>query len=83
MCNQTTAFESGHDGEGKYFRGYSAIWCALGMDVVLVCPDMETLRLAWKRLSLDTDMELDESRVGRVRMHRDHSFRHEKKAEGN
>lgn len=82
MCDQTTAFDHGHDREGKYFRGYSAIWSAVGIDVALVCPDMETLRLAWKSLSLDIDIEdLDESAVERVRIYKD--LYGEKKAEEN
>ena len=70
MTEETKALEQGFDLEGVFFRGHSVVLETRGMSVALVGADMDSLRWACKRLL--PDLELDESGIQCVRIHKDH-----------
>jgi hypothetical protein len=69
MAEKTKAFERGCDQGGVYYQGYAAGLDSCGRAVALVCPTIDDLRWAWKRLVPDAD--LDESAVQCVRIYED------------
>lgn len=69
MVEKTKAFEHGVDSEGRFYRGCVAVLDSGDQTVALVCPNMDKLRRAWKRLA--RGVPLDISAVQYVRMHED------------